>query len=217
MRYFLLCVVLLPFSLIFSQEDPKARVVLDKVSDVIRSYDAFRASYEFVYDDVKTGDQSEEKGDILIKGNQYRITQDQVVIYYNGNSLWTYMIGKKECTVMSPQAGKGVFDFTNPRTIFYFHQDDFKYQYIDEESLDGVSYHVIDLYPVDFSASEFSRIRLRVNAETHHVYKLQAFGKDGVHYIFTIYNLTTHVDVSDGQFIFREEKHPDVEVIDMRF
>jgi outer membrane lipoprotein carrier protein len=203
----------------FSQEDPKARAILDEVSGQIKSYHSFKASYEFHYHDIKTGDESLDRGEILIKENKYQIKQNGVEIYYNGTSLWTYTASKNECTVISPttEGSGGVFDFTNPRTLFYFHRDDFKYNYVDSEEIEGISYHVIDLYPVDFSKSEYSRIRLRVNSGTNHIYTLKVFGKEGIHYSFTIQDIIGHIDLSDGQFTFREQKYPNVEIIDLRF
>jgi outer membrane lipoprotein-sorting protein len=43
------------------------------------------------------------------------------------------------------------------------------------------------------------------------------FSKQGEHFTFEVSDFNTDINVSDKEFTFDKSKHPDVEVIDMRF
>jgi len=200
----------------YSQEDPRAKEVLEEVSDKINSYDAYIVEFTFVFEDIKTGDKNEEDGTIIVSGEKYKIIMSETEIYYDGETIWSYMKSINEVNVMdAPEESNVSLNLTNPRHLFMLYDRDFKYNYVKEITLDGKQYHKIDLYPNNLDAS-YSRIREVVDKLKKLFYMIKVFAKDGMHYTFIIHEVKSYMDVSPGTFQFDKEKHPDVDVIDMR-
>lgn len=205
------------FVLAHGQNDPEARKILDDISNEINSYSAFKVNYHYRYEDTKTGDESEEEGVAYLKGNKYKVYLDSYEVYYNGTSIYTYVKGRNEVTILKPSNKDVTFDFTNPRQLFQFWDEDFKFKVVQKETFKGMSLTRIDLFPKTIEKSSYSRIKMLVDPSKNRIHVIKVFSKDGTNFTFTINDINKSIDLSDGEFTFPESEHPDVEVIDMRF
>lgn len=204
-------------SLSFSQQDEKARKILDKVSTEINSYSTFKVKYFYRYEDVKTGDESEEYGTAYVKGDKYMIDLESYEVYYNGRSLYNYVKGRNEVTIVTPRDNDVSLDFTNPKQIFQFWDEDFKYKFVQNEEFEGGNVQRIDLFPKESGESSYSRIKMLVNPGLNQIRFLKVFGKDGTRFSFNIKNIKPNLDISSDKFTFDKDDYPGIEVIDMRF
>ncbi len=70
---FLLTGILLLSTLIFAQQDPNAKVILDKLSEKNKSYKNIQSDFTIEYKNIKDNSQNSSKGSITIQGEKYRL------------------------------------------------------------------------------------------------------------------------------------------------
>lgn len=212
---FLLTGILLLSSLIFAQQDPNAKVILDKLSEINKSYKNIQSDFTIEYKNIKDNSQNSSKGSITIQGEKYRLNFMGVQSFFNGKTLWSYLEEVNEVNISEPdQNEKDIFN--NPQKIFTIYNRDFKYQLIDQYNEDGDSKAIIDLYPYDMD-EDYSRLRLEINTSDYQLQSVSIYGKDGSHYMIRFYNYKTNLDLDEAYFTFDTSDYPKAEIIDMRW
>ncbi|MGC9375387.1 MAG: LolA family protein [Bacteroidales bacterium] len=199
----------------FAQQDPEAKIILDKLSEKTKSYQNIQTEFKIDYKNIKDNTHNSSKGSITIEGQKYRLKFMDSESFFDGKTLWSYMEEVNEVNISEPdQNEKDIF--SNPQDIFTLYDKDFKYQLIDQYNENGVSKAMIDLYPYDVD-EDYSRIRLEINTYNYQLLSVTIFGKDGSHYMIRFYNYKTNLELDPSYFTFDTSDYPNVEVIDMRW
>lgn len=196
-----------------SPEVIKAKQILDKVSEVTKSYNSIKADFTFTLDNEQADITDSYDGSILISGNKYKADVMSAESYFDGETLWTYLTEVGEVNISTPDPNDEMT--LSPSNIFSIHETGFRYIYAGEEMANGKEIQIVDLFPEDRN-KPFSRIKLYVNKANNHIAKIEQIGKDGNNYIIEIKEMETNVPVEPSFFIFKPEEHPDVDVIDLR-
>jgi len=214
-KYFSLIIVLLGTVTLFAQQDPEAKKILDKLSETTKSHKTISTDFKVTFKNLKDNIENSSEGNIVIKGDMYRLKFMNTEAFFNGKTLWNYLPEVNEVNITEPEPDDEDI-FNNPKRLFTIYEDDYKYQLIGELEENKSAYALIDLYP--FNANEeYSRIRIQVNTDDYFLSSATIFGKDGSHYTIHIDNYQTNKKYEDSYFIFNENDYPKVEIIDMRF
>jgi outer membrane lipoprotein carrier protein len=195
-------------------QDPEAREILDRVAARVKQMKSVQADFELVIEDRKENTKNKSAGNLLIKQDKYKITTTESVVYYDGKTMWTYMIGNHEVTITEPDNSDEDF-LNNPAKIFTWYNRDFKYRYVRETIISGTKYHEIDLYPINLN-QPYSRIKIFVSQKNDMPEIISSIGKDGVDYTVNLRNFQLDREISDAAFVFDTLKNKKVEVVDMR-
>ncbi len=214
-KYFFILILISLSSIITAQQDPDAKIILDKLSEKTKSYQNIQTEFKIDYKNIKDNTQNSSKGNITIKGEKYRLNFMGTQSFYNGETLWSYLEDVNEVNISEPEQDDEDI-FSNPQEIFTIYEKDFKYQLINKLNDQGVSKAIVDLYPFDMEL-DYSRIRLEVNTDKYQLQSVTIFGKDGSHYIIKFFNYKTNIDLDSTYFTFNKADYPNVEVIDMRW
>lgn len=198
-----------------AQQDPKAKTILDALSNKTKSFTTIRAQFAIALENMKENVKEEFSGSILMKGEKYRLSAMGSETYFDGKTIWTYLEEVGEVYISDPVEDENSI-LSNPSKLFTIYQDDFKYRYIADVNLEGKQLAEIDLYPEDLK-QQFSRIKLFIDKSKLQIESAMVFGKDGNTYIFTVKTFQTNVVVKDSDFTFNPDAHKGVEIIDMRF
>jgi outer membrane lipoprotein-sorting protein len=153
------------------------------------------------------------EGSILLSGDKYKATLMNVDSYFNGETLWTHLKEVGEVNISNPDTSDNAT--LSPSNIFNIYKEGFRYMYAGEDTIDGNPVDVVDLFPENRD-KPYSRIKLYIKKDNHHIAKVSQIGKDGNNYIIDIKNMKTDVPCEPSMFSFDKKKHPDVDVIDMR-
>jgi len=196
-----------------SPEVLKAKEILDKVSEVTKSYSSIKADFTFTLENKQADIEDSYDGTILISGNKYKADVMNAESYFDGETLWTYLTEVGEVNISTPDPNDEMS--LSPSNIFSIHEDGFRYIFAGEEVKDGKQIQIVDLFPEDRN-KPFSRIKLYVNKANSHISKIMQIGKDGNNYIIEINKMATNVPAEESQFVFNTEDYPDVDVIDLR-
>lgn len=211
--YSLFFVILIP---VFSQsKDEAAKLVLDEFSLKTRALPGAFSDFSFIINDLSDNSEAYFEGSFLFKGEKYKVVMDDMEIYYDGETLWNYIIEAGEVNIITPPEEPDPDSyFENPVRFFTIFEKDFFYKYIGEETLEGKDLHVIDLYPKDLKRS-FTRIRIIISKEKLELYSAKLFGKNKIHYTLKILDFVSK-DIPDEAFVFDPAIHPNVDIIDLR-
>lgn len=203
------------FCITFVQQDPKAKDILNKVSSKIKSYTTIKADFIFTSDNPRGDIKNSSHGTIFLKNKKYKLILMENEIYFNGKTLWNYLIDVNEVNISEPDEEDESF-FGDPANIFTFYEKDFKYKFIGEKTEDGKNLVEIDLFPINPEKNYF-KITLIINKSEMQIYSIKYYGNDEGNYTIKIKKITPNIEMKDSMFIFNEEEHPGVEVIDLRW
>lgn len=198
-----------------AQQDPKAKSILENVTKTTQSYTTIQASFDYIMDNKEMGIHETNKGEILMKGNKYKLKLAELglEIICNGKDVWTYTKDANEVSVSAMDSESG--EAMNPSKLFTIYQEGFSYKFVEEKVIDGKASYIIDLFPQK-KDMEYSKIRIQIDKSRSLIAKADMIGKDGNTYIIKVNDMKTNVPAADTVFSFDKSKYPGVEVVDLR-
>jgi outer membrane lipoprotein-sorting protein len=198
-----------------AQQDDRAREVLDKLAEQTTAAPSVFVDFTISISSLRDEAAGEEfDGEIMIKGNKYRLSIMDLEIWFDGNSMYTYMPDVNEVIISDPEEGGGLM--SNPSELFTIYHEEFRYRLIDEVSHDGKRLYEIDLHPLDRN-HDFHTVKLFIDRESGFIHSAVMAGKDGNRYKLDVNGFDNTKQVPDSHFDFDESDYPGVEIIDMRW
>lgn len=211
MKYILTFMVLaLCGSLAIAQTDAKAKAILDRTVEHIKSYPAVEIVFDLSMINKAEDINETHHGKAYMKDKMYRIDVMDVVNYFDGEVIYTYMPDQEEVNIKNPEENED--EMLNPSILFDIHNQKFTQKLV--ENKDGKAY--IELTPKQ-THKQISKIGVGIDTKTNMVEKVTSFGKDGNDVVITIKSLKKPEKELDVTFFrFDKDAHPEVDVIDLR-
>ncbi len=194
------------------KSDPEAEAFLDKVADKYKSYESMRAVFTLKIRAPESGVNETRTGNIYIKGNKFKLNIGNQEIITDNTTLWTYLKDANEVQVNDYNPDETSI---SPSEIFTIYEKDFLNRLREKVNKDGKSYHVIEMTPKNKDKSYF-KIVLTINSNNKKITKAEVFDKNGTTYTYKIDKFVHDLNLSDSFFKFDPDKHPDVNVNDIR-
>jgi outer membrane lipoprotein carrier protein len=192
------------------QKDPEAIKILDRFSANALGAPSVSMNFQLVTTDQMENTNDTLTGSIILSKDKYKLDLHENIIWFNGETSWSYLPAEKEVTIT--KADKKDNSFQNrPSMIFSMYKEGYKCRLIEERS----DSYIIDLYPEDIK-SDLIRVRLSIGKALFNLKSLEYKRRDAI--IITLhvqeYNLKLKPD--PDTFVFQTSKFKGVEVIDMR-
>ena len=199
----------------YSQQDAKAKEILEKVTKTTQSLASIEAKFTFEMNNKANNIQDKSSGTIILKNKKYKLNIPQMGLQVScdGKTIWTYMVKSNEVTISN--LDEETDDLMDPSRIFTIYETGFNYKYAGESVDAGVPVYNIDLSPQK-TTGDISSIKLMIDKQKMLIHGANMSGKDGNKYNVIINQFKTDGIYSDSDFVFDESKHKDVEVVDMR-
>ena len=86
-------------------KDPKAKVILDKLSAKTKGYSTITAEFEFRLLNKSEGIDDKQNGTIILKDDKYKLALSEQEIISNGTTVWTYLKDVKEVQISEVETG----------------------------------------------------------------------------------------------------------------
>jgi len=214
-KYIFFFVILIAASSLFAQQDPEAKIFLDKLSEKTKSFKNIQIDFKVEYINLKDNFKNSSQGTITLQNEKYKLNFMGIESFYDGKTLYSYIIESNEVNISEPEIDDTDI-LSNPKQIFTLYENDYKYQLISQSSENGTSFAIVDLYPIDLE-KDYSRIRLQINTNLYQLKSATIFGKDGSNYSLTVSDFKTNVSINEKLFVFDETNYPNVEKIDLRW
>jgi outer membrane lipoprotein-sorting protein len=201
MKNSLLIVLLLAFINIYSQNDIKAKKLLDKVSSNIDK--AKNYSIDFSYE---SNDNISEKtkGNILISQGNYVLDFLGVKQICDSNFIYTIVSENKEVMISEISEEKG--EIINPLNLLEFYRDGYIVKIDESKNESNFLIQYVKLIPID-NSSDISHLLLGINTENNNIFKIIEIGKNKSNTTIRIDNITYNSKLSDDIFVFNKDDY----------
>jgi outer membrane lipoprotein-sorting protein len=193
-----------------AQNDAEAVKILDKFS--AQALGAPSVSMKFTMEtiDQVEGTNNSSTGSIILSKDRYRLEMTDNIIWFNGETSWSYLPAEKEVTVAKPEKKDNSF-ISRPSAVFSVYKKGYKVRLLEEKS----SSYLIDLYPENID-SDHIRIRLNIGKPLLDLKSIEYKYKNGVTAILTVNEYDLKQQPDNSEFIFSPDKYKGIEIIDMR-
>jgi len=211
MRIFtIFSILLLSATYVTGQNDPQAVRILDKFSTTATSAPSVSMKFLLINTDQVANTRDTTEGSVILSRNSYRLDLPDNIIWFNGETSWSYLPAEKEVTITVPDKNDDSFQ-SRPSSIFTMYKKGYKSRLIEEKSYS----YLVDLYPEDIK-SDLVRVRLSIEKPSMNLKNFEYKRRDGITLDIVIREYSLKQVPEPGTFIFSPEKHKGVEVIDMR-
>ena len=193
-----------------AQKDPEAVRVLTEFSRKATSAPSVKIDFDITAYDAQEDEETEMSGTAVIKGDSYRLTLPDNLIWNDGKAVWNYTPEVKEVAVTAPDPSDESF-IARPSLLFSMHEKGYKVRLLEQNA----SEWIIDLYPEDINIS-LVRIRVAVGKSLYDLRSAEYRTKDGMTVTLTAKRYDLSFRPPAGYFSFNGADYKGVEVIDMR-
>ncbi len=198
-----------------SENDPKAKAVLDKMKKKYNGYKTLEAEFNLTIE-IPEEVSNTQKGKLTQQGDKYRLSLKDRTIVSDGKSVWLHLSKSKEVQINNVEEDVQSGGISSPKDLLQAYAWN-KYIYVlsSEFTENGRLVQQIEFKPIDRN-SDYTKIRLTVDKKTTDVISIKSFGKDGSRYTLTITKLTPNVNVNTATFQFAKSECPACHFEDLR-
>jgi len=193
----------------FSQNDEKAKSLLDEVSSKMGAYKNMYIGFSQTLSNedagIKEGDEPPIRGEINLQGEKYSLNYLGNQFIYDGKKLHVINHDEKEISISDSDLS-GDDGFIYPSKLLTFYKEGYNLQMGKKQNIKGRSIQFVTLNPID-SNSEIVKVELAIDAKTKHIYKLIQTGANASKTTFTITEFKKNEDLSENFFTFNKAKY----------
>lgn len=199
MKKLLFIVSLLGIATLLYAQD--TRKILDKTASAINQKNGMKASFS-----VAGGTYNGMSGTIAVKGKKFQITTPQMIVWFNGSVMWTYVKSNEEVNVTHPNEAQ--LNRINPYTFVTMYRSSYKLSH--EKKGNNYIAHL----QAQAKNSRISEAYITINA-TSYLPSVVKICEKGVWSTIQL-SKVQGAKLSDSVFQFNAKEHPNAEIIDLR-
>jgi len=194
----------------YSQSDAEAIKILDRFSAVALGAPSVSMKFNLETIDQVEGTKNNVSGSIILSKDKYRLDMTNNIIWFNGETSWSYLPAEEEVTISRPDKEDDSFQ-TRPSALFSVYKKGYKVRLLEEKA----GSYLIDLYPEDID-SDHVRIRLSIGKSLLDLKSIEYKYKNGITALLTVSEYDLKQNTDNSTFTFSPGKYKGVEIIDMR-
>ena len=80
----------------------------------------------------------------------------------------------------------------------------------------GKTIQLINLYPINSKSKNYHTVKLFIDKGSKQIASIKVLGKDGNNYTYLVKSFLSNTEMNDALFVFDKQKHPKVEINDLR-
>ena len=190
----------------------EAEKLLDKISKRYKAFKTIKADFTYTIENKQEKSQEKQKGQILLKGNKFRLDIANQLIICDNKTVWTFSREINEVQISNYDAKKGAIKLDD---IFTMYGKGFLYKQIESKKDGNKELVLIELTPKD-KKKKYYKIKVWVDKTNQTILSSQVFDKNGSIHTYTVNNQVPNLIFQDNQFVFDVKKYPGCEVVDLR-
>ncbi len=199
----------------YTQQDAKAKEILEKVTKTTQSLTSLDAKFSFEMNNKAQNIKDKSQGSIILKNKKYKLDIPQLglKVTCDGKTIWSYMVNSNEVTISNlDDAADEIMD---PSKIFTIYEHGYNYKFVNESVDAGISVYNIELIPQK-PTGDIQKIKLMIDKQKMLIHGAIMNGKEGNTVIILVNQYKTDGVFSDADFVFDPKKYKGIEVVDMR-
>lgn len=205
----ILFAIVLPCSVM--AQDNTAESLLENAISVIKSDAGVRMNFSFVLYDMSGEKQYDGDGTFKIDGKKYSLITEEMKLWCDGNTQWSYIKQNNEIYVSEPNA-EDARTFS-PVHLMELYKEGF--DCVKDKSLSTDKINVVTLKPI-VRGREFEKVTISLDKRTNQPVKLVVYYDNDTSMRITISSYKGKCKFSTKDFRCREKDYPGVEFVDMR-
>ncbi len=213
MGKFVLSYIFLCLSLALTAQEvsgPEAQKLMQELSKKMDSYESMRV--DFAMNILVPGeDESIEKGYLIQQKENFVFDLESQTIYSDGSAVWVHIKDDQEVQINDPDFGDDGSLMSPGQVMRLYETEDFIYDIVNEDK----NKVEIEFKPTD-DLSDYTKLRLTVNAGQTQLEKIEMFYKDGMRIIMSISDFVSNDNYTPDTFRFDASAFPGVYVEDLR-
>ena len=203
--------ILLTLSIHSYAQDEKSNEILQQLSINTQAYKNIDVDFNFKFENVTQEISENQKGNIKIDSNKFRLELNQQIIISDDTTQWIYLKESNELQIMEYDS---LDDMISPNKLFTIYEEGYKNSYVQLKNESDLTLHIIDLFPTESNA--FQKIQLQINSEKIQLHNIILFDKNGGSFTYLITKFSTDANLDDNLFKFNPAEYPEIEIIDLR-
>lgn len=182
---------------------PSAGEIVRKMVESVRAAKSLSVDFSATFQGATS------KGNLLLCGNKFILTSDELKVWFNGKTQWAYSPALGEVNISEPVQEEIVQ--INPFAIVSALQSQYKSR-LTAESDDS---YTVDLTPVK-AGSPYKKVVVVVSKTTNLPLKVVVTASDGITTSITVSNVKKGDIVPPSKFSVNQKTLPGVEFVDLR-
>jgi len=208
-KIWLFVIMLMINTSVISQQKDEARLLLDKVSTTMKTYNNMILDFSTSLMNEEAGinedDELPTRGSITIQGEMYNLNYLGNNFIFNGIKLYVINHDEKE-VMINDQDLEEEDGVIYPSKLLTFYKEGYNYKMSLIKLINGRKIQFIELTPID-TDSEIVKVNLGIDLKTNHIYKLIQFGDNGTKTTLTIDQFKSNQKISDELFQFDQNSY----------
>ena len=193
-----------------SQENSDAELLLNKVSENIKSYENIYINYAYTLQNLEEDINQTNNGSFVTENDSWRFEMLGVTRIFDGEKLYSISPDDEEVTISS-QDPEDETTIT-PNQMLYFYEDGYYFE-MDESRLIGngqfrKKIQYVKLIPKD-SEAEIKYILLGIDTEFNQIYEVVETGKNETVTTISIVDFEFNLPLDANLFVFDEDRYKD--------
>ena len=194
----------------YSQDNLDAELLLNKVSDNIKSYENIYINYAYTLKNLEEDISQTNNGSFVTENDNWRFEMLGVTRIFDGDKLYSISPDDEEVTISS-QDPEDETTIT-PNKMLYFYEDGYYFE-MDESRLIGngqfrKKIQYVKLVPKD-SEAEIKYILLGIDTEFNQIYEVIETGKNETVTTISIVDFEFNLPLDANLFVYDKEKYKD--------
>jgi outer membrane lipoprotein-sorting protein len=155
--------------------DPKAKLLLDKVHKLYEQANSLNIHFRYsqTHSDIAG---LNKNGELISKGAKFKLILDELDIYCDGTTQYTYLKKNKEVQITEPNAGENSYHPKHIADIYLSGTHDYAISKKLKEG--GIPLIIVEFKPKD-KKDPVSSIRLYIEEKNNQIKKVQWTQRDG--------------------------------------
>ena len=200
---FLIIIIITSNNLIISQNS-EAEVLLNKVSENIKSYDNIYINYTYTLSNLEEDINQTNKGSFVTEGDNWKFVMLGVTRIFDGEKLYTISPDDEEVTI-STQNPDDESTIT-PNKMLYFYEEGYNFEMDIVQYVGRKKIQFVKLIPMD-SDAEIKYILLGIDVEFNQIYKVIETGINDTQTTIAIVDFEVNLPLEESLFVFDREKY----------
>ncbi len=194
----------------YSQENSDAELLLNKVSENIKSYQNIYINYAYTLQNIEEDINQTNKGSFVTEDEKWRFEMLGVTRIFDGNKLYSISPDDEEVTISS-QDPEDETTIT-PNKMLYFYEDGYYFEMDKNKFVGNGQYRkkiqYVKLVPQD-SEAEIKFILLGIDTEFNQIYEVIETGKNETVTTISIVDFEFNLPLDKNLFVFEKDKYQD--------
>ncbi len=197
-----------------AQQDPKADLYLQAVSEQFDMNMGYLIEMDYIREDIMRETSIEGEGTIWMKGFKYKVAVDEFIVYYNEEKLYSHNTEAEEVYVSVPDPDQPSYLQAVPIKIIKSYEQDFKYSFMGTKPFRGKERVEIQLYPKKVTGP-YSMLKMFINPNSLKLEAIQLKHKEGIQYTMLLKEIKGNQSLDNSVFEFDPKAFPNTEIIEL--